>query len=92
MRERGLDGRIIGRILRRKRLEKKAKDNKWTIEYLGAEANLDHKHIQKLETGLKKAPQFITIAKIARALNYSTEELIDEYYEELEKLSPDGSE
>lgn len=79
------DGKIIGNLFRKYRKEKQEVDSKWTQEYVADQANLDRVHYGKFERGIKKEPQFVTILKLARALDVSLDKIGDDYVKEKSK-------
>jgi transcriptional regulator with XRE-family HTH domain len=80
------DGQIIGRLLRKKRLEKKADDPKWTIAYLAEQAKLEEKYVGRLLRGEKVEPQYVTIGKLADALELSMDDLWEQFLKEKAKF------
>ncbi len=82
MKEIETDGQILGRILGGIRRNKKSKDKKWTIAYVAEQAELDENFVEKFLREGKKEPQFVTIAKLAEALELSIDDLWEEYKKE----------
>ncbi|WP_421381784.1 helix-turn-helix domain-containing protein [Bacillus salacetis] len=80
------DGEILGRLLRKKRLERKALDPKWTISYLAEQAKLEEKYVGRLLRGQKVEPQYVTIGKLADALGMSQDYLWEQYLKEKARL------
>ena len=76
------DGQIIGRILGRIRQEKKAQDPKWTLFYVAEQAKLEEKYVGRLLRGEKAEPQFVTIGKLADALEINLDELWKQFLRE----------
>ncbi|MBM7571395.1 helix-turn-helix domain-containing protein [Aquibacillus albus] len=89
MKNKGLDGRILGQIIRDLRLERKAKDKTWTIAYLAEQAEMDEDHLGHIERGNKKEPQFVTIGRLAKALDISLDDIWEQYEQEFKKYYPD---
>ncbi|WP_194842058.1 helix-turn-helix transcriptional regulator [Gracilibacillus salitolerans] len=78
-----IDGVLLGYCIRQFRENLKAKDPKWTQEYVGRKAEIDERHYGKIERGKYPQTSFITIGKIAKALNCSLDNLFENYEKEL---------
>ncbi|MGD6969231.1 helix-turn-helix domain-containing protein [Rossellomorea vietnamensis] len=57
-------------------------DSKWTIFYVAEQAKLEEKYVGRLLRGKKVEPQFVTIAKLADALEMSLDELWKQFLKE----------
>ncbi|WP_163583226.1 helix-turn-helix domain-containing protein [Gracilibacillus saliphilus] len=78
-----IEGLILGYCIRQFRENLKAKHPKWTQEYVGRKADIDEIHYGKIERGKYLQTSFLTIGKIAKALNCSLDTLYENYEKEL---------
>ncbi|MFH1543241.1 MAG: helix-turn-helix transcriptional regulator [Patescibacteria group bacterium] len=62
------------------KIKKLRNDKDLTQEELARKANIPYATLMKIENGQVKNPTIKTIYKIAKALNISLDELIDEKY------------
>jgi transcriptional regulator with XRE-family HTH domain len=83
------DGHILGRLLGKIRLEKKADNSKWTIAYLAEQAKLEEKYVGRLLRGEKVEPQFVTIGKLADALEMNLDDLWKQFLKEKAQFHED---
>ncbi len=57
----------------------------WSQEELARRANLSNNHISRIEQGLNKSPNILTIKKIAKAFGMGLVELIGTEFDHQEK-------
>ncbi len=70
---------VIGKLLRKKRLEKS-----WTQEKLSSEAGINNRFLQKIEAG-DRTPSIITVFKLSLALGIMPDTLITPTWKEWKK-------